>query len=185
MSVAPDFPMAVQQLSLSFDPDAMGRHQPWTAYHRGREYRGEVIVAEAFDPDWGLRLDPELSFRLVFFTRPRRIPYQKVMDPRIAMAVPRRSVSEESAELGAELGAVHEARERYVTGEDPDRSALRRSMDDRASSLRGEMGRRYARSWQIHPRSRSPGSSIWCTLPTRPPSSTCLTSRSSTSYASL
>jgi hypothetical protein len=139
--------MAVQQLSLSFDPDAMGRHQPWTAYHRGLEYRGEVIVAEAFDPDWGLRLDPELSFRLVFFTRPRRIPYQKVMDPRIAMAVPRRSVSEESAELGAELGAVHEARERYVTGEDPDRSALRRSMDDRASSLRGEMGRRYARSF--------------------------------------
>ena len=28
MSVAPDFPMAVQQPSVSFDLDAMGRPQP-------------------------------------------------------------------------------------------------------------------------------------------------------------
>lgn len=47
MSVAPDFPIGVQQLSLSFDPDAMGRPQPWTAHHRGLEYLGIGAVAEA------------------------------------------------------------------------------------------------------------------------------------------
>ena len=135
------------QASISFDAEVTGQPQPWVLHHRGLEYRGEVIVAEALDPDWGRPLEGDLGFRVIFFTEPRRIASERIGDPRIAMAVPRRSLSVESQGVGSELSAVHEARERYTTAGDAVQTALRHSMEERASTLREELYRRYARSF--------------------------------------
>ena len=134
--------------ALSFDTEALGQRQAWTVHHRGLEYSGEVIIAEAVDPSWGQPLEDGLAFRLVFFTVPRRVPYGHIQDPRTAMSVPRRS-PEQVRYLGSELRAIREARERYITSREPDALALRRSMEERATSLRGEMARRYAMSYSL------------------------------------
>ena len=137
----------MQQSSISFDAEVIGRPQPWVLDHRGLEYRGEAIVAEALEPVWGRPLEGDLGFRVIFYTEPRRISSERIEDPRIAMAVPRRSLSVESQGVVTELSAVHEARERYATAGDPDQTALRNSMEERATTLREELYRRYARSF--------------------------------------
>ena len=136
-----------QEHRPSFDSDAMGRPQTWVVHDRGLEYIGEAIVAEAVDPSWGLPLEGELSFRVVFLTEPRRIPPSRLLDPRIAMAVPRRPLSQAGQTVGRELRSVHEAGERYVTARDPDANALRRSIEEREMSLRGELARRYSAAY--------------------------------------
>ena len=136
-----------QSNQLSFDAEALGRTQEWVVYDRGLEYTGEVIVSEAVEPAWGRRLEGSVSFRHVFFTVPRRIPSGLIQDPRIAMAVPRRPLHQVWRAIGRELGAIHEARERYQTARDRDALALRESMDAREASLRGEMARNYGVSY--------------------------------------
>ena len=133
--------------SLSFGTEALGEPQTRLVQHRGLEYRGEVIVAEAVNPAWGWPLEGDLSFRAVFFTVPRRIPAGQIQHPCIAMAVPRHSPDQVRQSLGRELRAVHETRERYLTVQDPDALALRRSLEERESSLRGELARRYGVSY--------------------------------------
>ena len=136
-----------QPNQLSFDPEALGRTQERTVYDRDLEYTGEVIVAEAVDPVWGKRLEGSVAFRHVFFTVPRRIPSGLIQDPRIAMAVPRRPLHQVWRAIGRELGAIHEARERFLTARDRDALNLRESMDAREASLRGEMARNYGGSY--------------------------------------
>ena len=132
---------------MSFDLEAVGQHQPWVVHHRGLEYRGEVIIAESVDPAWGEPLEGDISFRLVFFTVPRRISPGRIQDTRIAMVVPGRPPTQERQSLGRELKSIQETRERYITGQNSDTQALRRSMEDREESLRQELERRYGMAY--------------------------------------
>ncbi|MCI0870003.1 MAG: hypothetical protein J4O08_09815, partial [Chloroflexi bacterium] len=133
----------ILQQSLSFDLESLGEPQPWKVRHRGLEYAGEVIIAESVDHRWGEPLPPQLNFRLVFFTVPRRILPGRIMDTRIAMVVPGRSPTQVRQSLRRELKSIQETRQRYVLHRDPDTDALRRAMIDREESLRLELERRY------------------------------------------
>ena len=99
-------PASTQVRTLSFDTDALGQAQTWVLHHRGLEYTGEVIVAESVDLAWGRPLEGGLSFRLVFFTVPRRIAQGLIEDSRIAMAVPIRSPYRVQPTLDRELKAL-------------------------------------------------------------------------------
>ena len=91
--------------SLSFGTEALGELQTWLVQHRGLEYRGEVIVAEAVNPAWGWPLEGDLSFRAVFFTVPRRIPAGQIQHPCIAMAVPRHAPDSSGSIVPMGIGA--------------------------------------------------------------------------------
>ena len=152
-------PASGRSPGLSFDAEAFGRSQTWTVQHRGLEYRGEVIVAEAVDPDWTLPLEGAVGFRIVLYTVPRRISGQSIQDPCIAMAVPRRSLTQVWQTLGTEIQYIHETRQRYSTARDVDALTMRQSMEDREASVRGEMARQYAQAYSqgriySHPRVR-------------------------------
>ncbi len=71
----------------------------------------------------------------------------QIRDPRIAMAVPRRSGDLERERVIRELRAIREARELYVAAADPEANAMRSGMQEREESLRSEMGRRQALSY--------------------------------------
>ena len=130
--------------SLRLDRQVLGEARPWAVSHRGLEYPGEVIVAEAVNADWGRPLEGDLCFRIVFYIVPRRIPSGQIRDPRIAMVVPRRSADPARERLGRELLAIHEAKERYITGQDAATRAVRASMGEQEASLVGEIARREA-----------------------------------------
>lgn len=132
---------------LRFDSEVLGQPQEWTVIDRGLEYPGEVVVAETVNPEWGQPLKREVCFRVVLYTVPRRIPPGQIRDPRIAMAVPRRSLQPVRQSLGQEIQSIHEARERYVTRLDAETQAVRASMAERESSLRDELVRRQALSY--------------------------------------
>ena len=140
-------PSAVQGRALRFDHEAFEEHQPWVVHDRGIERRGEAIVSERVDPEWGRPLKGDLSLRIVFFTVPRRIAAGLVQDRRIAMAVPSRSPLRTHPSLDREIRAIQEARARYVLAYDPDAVAVSRAMEDRESSMRGELARRFASSF--------------------------------------
>ena len=133
--------------SLRFDSEIVGQPQARLVSHRGLQHRGEVIVADTPDPEYGRPLDLYLSFRIVFFTVPRRIPVGQIRDPRVAMAVPRRVPDPTRQTLNREISAIREAKERYITAADPDAHALRASIEEREVSLRGELARRDALSY--------------------------------------
>ena len=135
--------------ALRFDMDALGQTQSWVVRHRGLEYKGEVIVAERVDPARGLPLPEGVSFRIVFFTVPRRIAPSLIRDSRIAMVVPRRTPSAAHQTIDRELRAVREARVRYITAHDPATVALNDSMQERETALQGELARRYALSYSM------------------------------------
>ena len=130
--------------SRRLDSQVLGEARRWTVSHRGLEYPGEGIVAEAVDADWGRPLEGDHCFRIVFYTVPRRIPSGQIRDPRIAMVVPRRSADSARERLGRELLAIHEAKERYITGQDAATRAVRTSMGEQEVSLVGEIARREA-----------------------------------------
>ena len=130
--------------SLRLDRQVLGEARRWTVSHRGLEYPGEVIVSEVVNADWGRPLGGDLCFRVVFYTVPRRIPSGQIRDPRIAMVVPRRSADSARERLGREILAIHEAKERYTTGQDAAARAVRASMQEQEASLVGEVARREA-----------------------------------------
>ena len=132
---------------LRLDPEALGQVQPWVVVDRGLEYPGEVIVAETVDPQWGQPLEGDISFRVVFYTVPRRVPMGQIQDSRIAMAVPRRAAGSTLEGLDREIQAVRETRERYEAESDPQTSALRGSMEEREASLSEEVARHKAVSY--------------------------------------
>lgn len=138
--------MQLASRQLSFEPEALGRPRAWTVRQRGLEYEREVIVAEVVDRAWGEPPDGDLSFRVVFFTVPRRIGAGQIKDARIAMAVPRRP-SVQIRSLGRELNAIRESTARYVKARDRDAEALRGSMTDRMAMVRSELARHYAISY--------------------------------------
>ncbi|MCH8062552.1 MAG: hypothetical protein IH861_08615 [Chloroflexi bacterium] len=129
--------------SLRFDLESVGQPQPWIVHHRGLEYRGEVIVSEEVGPSWGEPLEVGVSFRIVFFMVPRRIPRGRIRDRRIGMAVPVRRPPRDGPNIRRELSAIHEARERYVTGRNVEAQGLRRTMEDREEQLLGQIARSF------------------------------------------
>ena len=132
--------------ALSLDSEAFGEPQPWAVKNRGLEYLGEVIVAEAVDPIWGTPLPNNLTFQIVLFKVPRRIPAGLIQDRRIAMAVPRR-FPEQIRYLDRELRAIRETSERYLTAGDSSPPMFRGAMHEREESLRRETERGYAPSY--------------------------------------
>ena len=132
---------------LRFDREVYGQPQSWTVTYRRLEYPGEVIVAETVNPEWGMPLVGDACFRVVFYTVPRRITAGQIQDPRIAMAVPRRSRDPARESLSHEIRAIQEARERYVTRQDPETRAVSVSMEEREASLVGELARQEALSY--------------------------------------
>ncbi len=134
---------------LSLDIEALGQPQTWVVHHRGLEYTGEVIIADAVDPALGQPLEKGLDFRVVFFTVPRRISSDRILDARIAMAVPHRAPTQLRETVGREIRAIREAGVRYITARDSDALALRRSIEEREASLRGELTRRYKVSYSV------------------------------------
>ena len=148
---------AEESRTVRLDSEILGHAQPWMVTHRGLEYPGEVIVAETVNAEWGQPLEGDVTFRVVLYTVPRRIPAGQIRDPRIAMAVPRRAADPTRASLSRELRAIHEAKECYITSVDPDVQAVRSSIAERESSLLGELSRREALSYSrgriyTHPR---------------------------------
>ena len=133
--------------SLRFGSELLGEPQAWTVINCGLEYRGEVVVAETVNPEWGQPLRDDLSFRLVFYTVPRRIPAGQIVDPRVAMAVPRRPADPAREALIREISSIHEAKERYVTSREAETLALRETMEEREASLSAELARRNALSY--------------------------------------
>ena len=105
--------------SLRFDLESVGRPQPWIVHHRGLEYRGEVIVSDEVGPSWGEPLEDGVSFRVVFFMVPRRIPRGRIQDRRIGMAVPVRPPPRDAS------------------------SIQRRTMENRERQLLGQFARSY------------------------------------------
>ena len=138
-----------QVSDLSLDIEALGQPQTWIVHHRGLEYTGEVIIANAVDEALGQPLEKGVDFRVVFFTAPRRIPSDRILDARIAMAVPHRAPTQLRETIGREIRAIHEAGVRYITARDSDALALRRSIEEREASLRGELTRRYTLSYSM------------------------------------
>ena len=131
-----------QEAGLRYDPEVLGRRQPWSVVHRGLEYPGEVVVAEVVDPDLDLPLGNKLGFRVVFYTVPRRIPIMQLHDPRIAMVVPRRSTDPTSEGLTREVDSIRETSVRYMAGTDSESAAVRETMAERADSLMSELAHR-------------------------------------------
>ncbi len=127
---------------LRYDREVLGQPQRWSVVHRGLEYPGEVVVAEAVDPDLGLPPSNTLGFRVVFYSVPRRIPAVQLRDPRIAVVVPRRSTDPASESLTLEVDSIRETSARYMAGTDSESSALRETMAERANSLMAELARR-------------------------------------------
>ena len=131
------------QSGLRFDLESVGRPQPWIVHYRGLEYRGEVIVSEEVGPSWGEPLERGVSFRVVFYTVPRRIPRGRIRDRRIGMAVPVRTPPQDGPSIRRELSAIHEARQRYVTSQDAEAQGLRRTMEDREGLLLGQLAHSF------------------------------------------
>jgi len=92
------------------DSEALARPQPWSVTHRGLEYTGEVVFAESVDRAWGEPLQGGVCFRVVFYTVPRRIPAGQILDPRTAMAVPRRAADQGRGALSDMGGRIEELR---------------------------------------------------------------------------
>ena len=144
------------------DSHALARPQRWSVTHRGLEYPGEVVFAEGVDRAWGQPLQGDVCFRVVFYTVPRRIPAGHILDPRIAIAVPRRAADQGREALSLELQSVRESKERYLTGNAPEVRALQDSMTEQKASLVAELERRESLSYgqgriytqvdgQVHP----------------------------------
>ena len=107
-------------------------------------YWGEVIIAEASQPQHGEPLPADLDFRLVFFTLPRRISRDHIQDRRIAMASPARPPDTRRQGLAAELTAIRETRARYDSNSTPQRPSLSAPMAEREHELRAQIARRDA-----------------------------------------
>ena len=140
-------PTLVQPRSLRLDPDLLGVKQPWAVHDRGLERRGEVVFADAVDPELGRSLPSGVDFRLMFFVVPRRPHPALIGDHRIAMAVPRRAPLEAQPAIARELRAIREARAQYGAAPDPDSLAIQRSMRDQETSVRSELARRFRTSF--------------------------------------
>lgn len=62
---------------------------PWEVTHRNIEYQGEVVIANAWLPEFGQELVGEdMHFRIVFLTQPQELPPESIQDPRSAICVP-------------------------------------------------------------------------------------------------
>ena len=107
-------------------------------------YRGEVIIAEAFQPQHGESLPAHLDFRLVFFTLPRRISRDHIQDRRIAMASPAKPPDTKRQGLAAELTAIRETKARYDSNSTPQRPSLSAPMAEREDQLRAQIAKRDA-----------------------------------------
>ena len=97
-----------------------GRQYPLSAHYNGLLYPGEAILAEGWEPQWGLPLEGERLFRVVFLSTHQPVSPEELQDARIAVCVPSRSGERREQERRREYRVLREVRSRYsVPGPDP------------------------------------------------------------------
>jgi len=143
--------------------DIPGAPGTWSINLGNMRYRGEVVVAESFQPEHGEPLPPDLDFELVFFTLPRKIAGEHLRDRRIAIAAPAGSPDERRQGLAAELAAIKETRARYTagsaSGESQPENRAEAPMAKREGQLRALIAKRDAAKYsggRVYTRQESP-----------------------------
>lgn len=61
---------------------------PWTTSSQGRQYEGEVVRADRWQPGWGQPLPPGIDFRLVLLAAPQEMLPGDLQDRRILVLAP-------------------------------------------------------------------------------------------------
>ncbi len=119
-----------------------------------------MVIAEAFQPGHSEPIPPDLDFRLVFFTLPRRISCEHTRDRRTALASPTRPPDTTRQGLASELAAIRETRARYTAdctlGGPP---SVEAPMVERESQLMAQIARRDATKYtdgRVYTRHGSP-----------------------------
>ncbi|MBI2303123.1 MAG: hypothetical protein HYU86_00040 [Chloroflexi bacterium] len=60
----------------------------WSIEHRGMQYPGQLVVADAWHPQLGDIQEKDTHFRLVLLTQPQDILPQDIADPRVILYIP-------------------------------------------------------------------------------------------------
>ncbi|MEE8471606.1 MAG: hypothetical protein V3S82_00400 [Dehalococcoidia bacterium] len=97
---------------------------PWRVSHRGRRYRGEVIVADFWRAGLG-EMEGEVPFRIVFLTRAQRVP--RPADPRTVVLLPGRATARSKAAAG-EYRSLREERASYGGAPPPEPGPIERRL---------------------------------------------------------
>ncbi|MBI4301245.1 MAG: hypothetical protein HY664_01395 [Chloroflexi bacterium] len=113
----------IKELAGFFTPFSVGVPQPWVADYKGIRYPGEVIVAEAWQEEWGQKLiQPDRHFRIVVLTDQQEIPPDSIKDSRIALCVPGKP-SVQTERMAQEYRAIKERRGAYEVRDSKEETA--------------------------------------------------------------
>lgn len=113
----------------------------------GLQYPGEVIVASRWNDAWGKELTNDRYFRIVLLTSRQRSFTAILRDARIAVCIPAQDVLHRRRDLDREMRSIAEAKGLYTVGRQADSSALRSSLEQRETELRGEFLEGCSRSY--------------------------------------
>ena len=124
-----------------------GKAEHWRACYRSLEYEGEVVLAEAWQPDLGAPLSGS-HFRIVILGSYHKVPLDSIGDERIAVCIPSRAVRQVSEKpLAYRTGGVARREERlgvevrrYASGSIVTRDRLPLSPEEVFSSADAEGG---------------------------------------------
>ncbi|MDG0867040.1 hypothetical protein [Candidatus Lucifugimonas marina] len=123
----------VRAAQFSFAQDSLGQPQPVNAVIGGFDYPGEVIVADAWEPEFGEQLNSVNMFRLVLLQTSGRTAPTGILDKRILVAVQSNSP--------AKPNRIGESRSSYVIDSNPNET--RRNAEAEIKSIR-EVRANYA-----------------------------------------
>ena len=97
--------------SMAFSDFKLGEARPWQAVSRRIEYPGEIVFAEAWQPELG-EIATDIHFRIVVLTRHQQTP--PIADRRVALCLPARAIREEREAYG--VGEKAWEASRYAAG---------------------------------------------------------------------
>ena len=132
-----------------FAPIPVGEPRPVHVIHSGLQYRGEVVVLDEWDAEWGRSLSGSSYFRVVVLRRRKRVPTDDIRDSRIAVCVPARgSPKHLGRQLDRDLSTIRETQTLYATRRESEdtfiSSYLHRQGKDIEERLVSEAAERYA-----------------------------------------
>lgn len=123
----------VQHAQFSFAQDSLDQPQPVNAVIGGFNYPGEVIVADAWESEFGEQLTSVTMFRLVFLQSSQAPAPTSILDRRILVAV--------QANNPAKPNRIGESRSSYIIDSNP--NEIRRDSEAEIKSIR-EVRANYA-----------------------------------------
>ena len=125
-----------------------GEPHPFAVPYQGLQYKGEVILSDQWEPDWGRLLEGDIYFRIVLLRQRRRVPSEDIHDSRIAVCIPRKGSARGGEHLSKELTSLRETQALYLTQRDQEsdiiHSYLRRQQEELESQLASEEASRYS-----------------------------------------